>query len=326
MKLKNFKIIIIISIIIIILVGLFSITSKDKDLEEIRLGYMPIWAEGSLPVQALRDANIAENNNLNISYAKFHYGPPLIEAALSKRIDVLFTGWVPAINLMTKSDDWVIIAKLNYFPAALMAREGTNLKEITDLENKKIGVPHGASGLYPIVVMELKDNNLIHGKNVELINIQPADMSVSLSAKRVDAIAWAEPLITILEKQEIAYPLKEYTDIGFIVISKDYLERNPEKVTKFLNAFKESMLYVSKNKEETYNWFSKDSLYDIDLIESLRYSDPNFNAKNIQDIDLTINQYWIDITQEKIDFMYQEGIIDKRIILLEKINLEYIPN
>lgn len=305
-------------IIVLVILGVSFFINSHVPEKNIRVGYMITWAEGSLPVQAMRNGGVAEGHNLNLSYVQFQYGPPLIEAALSKQVDVLFTGWVPAINLMTKSDDWLVVAKLNYFPMALMARNGYEIYSVKGLENKKIGVPYG-SGLYPVVVMTLKENGLVPGKNVELVNMQPVDMAAALKSSRVDAVAWAEPSITILNKQNLTYNLVEYNDISFIVFSKSFVQENPEAVKNFLEMYKDSQLYISKNKQEVFKWFSEESQYDLKLINSLNFTDPNFNADSIEDISLEITPLWINLTQQKIDFEFNEKIIDKRINLSEKI-------
>lgn len=299
------------------------ITSHKSNPANIRLGYMTLWAEGSFPAQALQNAQIAENNNLNITYDKFQYGPPLVEAAITGKEDVLFTGWVPAVTLMSKSDDWIIVGKLTYFPMSLMAREGSNITKVEDLKGKKIGVGYG-SGPYPLVMLSLKEHGLTPGKDVEVINMKPADMGAALKTAQVDAVAWAEPSITLFKQQNLAYPIEDYNDIGFIVVSKSYAKAHPKEVKRFIAAFKESEFYVSQNKEQVFKWFSAESQYNITLVQSLITTEPNFDAKSLSDIDLSINQSWIDETQKKIDFEYGDKIIATPVNLSERIDLGYL--
>ncbi len=324
-KRKGFGIILVVIIAVILFMGIFYfINQNSPKSQDIRLGYMTSWAEGSFPVEALREGGIAEKNNLNITYDKFQYGPPLIEAAITGREDVLFTGWVPAITLMSKSDDWIIVSRFTYFPSALMARNGSNIFTVEELRGKKIGVPFG-SGLHPLVFMSLEDRNLIPGKDVEVINLKPADMGIALKTAQVDAVAWAEPSVTLFQQQNLAYSIEDYNDIGFVVFSKSFAQTHPDEVKKFLKAFKESQFYVSQNKEQVFQWFSQESQYDISLVPALKYTEPNFNAKSLSDIDLSINSTWIEATQKKIDFEYENNIIVKRVNLSDKIDLSYLP-
>jgi sulfonate transport system substrate-binding protein len=322
MKTKNI-VFISVFVVVIVLIALYFFMNKPAS-SDIRLGYMTFWAEGAFPAEALQYAGIAEKNNLNISYVKVQYGPPLVEAALAKQVDVIFTGWVPAVTLMSKSDDWIAVSKLTYFPMALMARNGTNISEVKDLKGKKLGIAYG-SGPYPIVMLSLKNNGLIPGKDIEVINMKPADMGVALQSSRVDAIAAPEPQMTLFEQQGLAYSIEDYNDIGFILFSKQFVEDHPEDVKKFLKAFKEAEFYVSQNKKQVYGWFSQESQYNISLLDSLTFTEPNFNAKNLNDIDLSVNQSWIDATQKKINFEFDEKIIDKMVNISEKVDLRYLP-
>jgi sulfonate transport system substrate-binding protein len=308
---------------IIFLAYMFTVSHKSES-ENIRLGYMTTWAEGSFPVQALRNAHIAENNRLNITYDKFQYGPPLVEAAITGQENILFTGWVPAVTLMSKSEDWMIVGKLAYFPMSLMARTGSNISKIEDLRGKKIGVGYG-TGPYPVVMLSLKEHGLVPGKDVEIINMKPADMGAALQTSQVDAVAWAEPSITLFKEKNMAYPIENYNDIGFIVVSKKYAKEHPKEVKRFLVAFKESELYMSQNKEQIFNWFSEESQYNITLVRALITTEPNFNAKNISDINVAIDQSWIDATQKKINFEYETGLIASPLNLSEKIDMKYLP-
>lgn len=292
--------------------------------KEIRLGYMTLWAEGAFPAQIMQNTQIIEKNNLKISYDKFQYGPPLIEAAVTGKEDIIFTGWVPAATLMSKSDDWIVVGRLAYFPMALMARNGSNVNKVEDLKGKKIGVGFG-TGPYPLVILSLKDLGLTPNKDVEVINMKPADMGVALQTAQVDAVSWAEPSITLFKQQNLAYSIEDYNDIGFILVSKSFAKAHSEEVKRFLTAFKESQYYLSQNKQQVFQWFSQESQYNISLVNSLITTEPNFNAKSLSDIELLIDQSWIDATQKKINFEYAEKIIDKRINLSEKIDLSYLP-
>ncbi len=287
---------------------------------QLRLGYMPLWAEGTFPVVALREGKIAEKNNLDIQYIPSEYGSRLVEGALARKYDIIFAGWVPAINLMSKSDDWMIISKLAYFPMALMARHGSNIRTVKDLKGKRVGVSYG-SGPYPLVISSLRKEGLVSGKNIELINMSPADMGDALKTSQIDAVSWVEPSLTLFKQHNLAYPIEEYSDISFIVVSKSYMAEHLEEVKKFLYAFKESNVYISKNKEQIYKWFSKDSLYDLSLVKNLKIIEPNFNAKTLSQVKLSIEPSWIAETQKKIDFEYDEKIINKKVHLSEKIDI-----
>ena len=293
-------------------------TGNEGQPAKLKVAWMTSWADAGFVAESLKRTDILEKNGSSAEMIEFTYGPPMVEAALAGEIDALFVGWVPAVHLMSKSDDWIVASRLVYFPMALMAREGTGIRNVSDLKGRKIGVPY-ATGPYPLVIDSLKKAGLDPNKDVELINLKPNDLGLALQAKQVDAVAWTEPSLTIFKQQGLAYSIQDYIDIGFVILSKPYAEKHPEEVQKFLKALKEAEFYVAQNKDEVFQWFSEDSRFDLSLVKSLKIVEPNFDANSITDIDLGVSQFWINSVQEKIDLEYEEKIISRKVNIQERI-------
>lgn len=295
---------------------------QTKEVDTMKVGWMTTWADAGLSAEVLKRTDVMQSNGVNGEMVSFLYGPPMVEAGITGNLDVLFVGWVPAISLMSKSDDWIIASRLVYFPMELMAREGSGIETVKDLEGKKIAVPY-ATGPYPVVIDSLKKAGLDPNKDVEIVNVKPADLAVALETGEVDAVSWAEPLLTLLKQKGLAYPIEKYEDIAFAVVRKSYAEENPGQVEGFLKSLKWAQFYVAENEDRVMDWFSQDSSFDLELVKSLKIIEPNYEAGSLEDVDLTIPEDWIERTQEKIDFEYEEGIISKSIDLREKIDLRY---
>lgn len=320
---KNKKIIGLVPLFMVLLLVLTSCQYSQPKEEKMKIGWMTTWTDGGLVAEVLKNTNVMEINGVNGEMVSFLYGPPMVEAGITGDIDVLFVGWVPAINLISKSDDWFIASRLVYFPMELMAREGSGIKTIKDLKGKKIAVPY-ATGPYPVVIDRLKKTGLDPKKDLEIVNVKPANLGVALETGEVDAISWAEPTLTLLKQKGLAYPIEEYEDIAFVIVRKSYAEKNPKQVESFLKSLKWAQFHVAKNEDEVMDWFSQDSKFDLELVQSLKIIEPNFKAESFEDIDLTISEKWIEKTQEKIDFEYEEEIISKKINLREEIDLSYL--
>ena len=309
----------------LVVIGLLLLTGcqHEREVETMKVGWMTTWADGGLSAEVLKRTNVMELNGVNAEMVSFLYGPPMVEAGITGDLDVLFVGWVPAVSLMSKSDDWIIASRLIYFPMELLAREDSGIKTVKDLKGRKIAVPY-ATGPYPVVIDSLERAGLDPDKDVEIVNIKPADLIVALETGEVDAISWAEPVLT-LAKQKGAYPIEEYEDIAFVVVRKSYAENNPKQVEGFLKSLKWAQFYVAENEDKVMSWFAKDSNFDLELVKSLNIIEPNYDAKRIEDVNLTISDRWIEHTQGKIDFEYDQDIISRRIDLREKIDLRFLP-
>ena len=209
--------------IAIIVIGFFSLSkqplftlSNDTNVQ-IQVGWMNSFAESAIPAVTLKNTNFAKDKGLNLQYTAFQYGPPLVEASIAGNIDVLFTGIMPAMSLLSKSDDWVIVGRLGYFQNAILIRSDLNINSISDLKGKKIALPVGTGPHAPGMKL-LLDNNLDPKKDVTVLNIKPTDYGVAFASKQIDAAAWCEPLITLFKKQNIAYPLIKFNDILILII------------------------------------------------------------------------------------------------------------
>jgi sulfonate transport system substrate-binding protein len=287
----------------------------------IRLGYMTLWTESGLPAVILKNTEVTKQNNIEIDYSAFQYGPPVIEAALAKQVDIIFVGTVPSATLLSKSDDWIIVGRLAYFPKAIMARNGSGINSVKELEGKNIGVPFG-TGPHPTVLQILDKNNL--REKTKITNMRPAEMAAGLQTGSVDAIAWSEPSITLFEQQGLAYTIYEEQDIGYILVSKSFAQKNPQIVRDFLQAYGDSMYFLSENEREAYSWFSKESQFDISLVEQLALSEPNYEVSDRNEVDLSIGSEWIEYSQKHADYLFKEGVLSKQVSFQNAVDLSFL--
>lgn len=303
----------------------FTVSSCNMGKKETRLivGWQTAWATAGQVVETLVNTNIPVLYNSKATFRNFLFGPDMLEAGLGGNIDATTTGVVPAINLLAASDDWVIVCRLIDFSCMTIARTGTGIKNYSDLKGRKLGVPFG-SGAHPYVVQRLKENNLTIGtgpNNVELINVSPAESMVILQQGGVDAIGTWEPNSTMIEQKEIGSVIDEKRYIGFLTVRKNIIDNNPDEVVVLIKSFIEASLYVSKNREQTDEWFAKRSNLDRELLKKIRIIEPNLKALKIEDISLQISRDDISLSQQVADQMFESGLIKKKVNINEHLNL-----
>lgn len=317
-KIILFAIISVIALLIFTSFYLFS--SNDSDV--LRVGYINTWAESSLPIEVMKNTQIVEENDIDVEFFSFPSGAPITEAALSNSLDVGFVGRVPALKLLSESEDWFIAARLAYFPIEILAKTDSRIDSLADLKGKRIGVPF-ATGPYALIIKILEEEGLDPEKDVTLVNIKPQDMGIALQTNQVDAISWGEPLLSTLKQKNLAYTIEEIEEVGFVIISKSYAKESPEELRRFLESYQESFLYISENRETVFVWFSEDSQYDLNIIESLKFIEPNYGARSIEDIDVEISNEWFVRSQERADLEYELGIYDKNVDVRKGIDFSF---
>ena len=144
--------------------------------KKITVGWQRQWATQGQVMTALSRTNIPALYDVNLVPRDFQYGPDLNEAALTGEVEVTNAGIVPVINLLAKSEDWMIIARQIDFLVAIVARRNSGIHSVSDLRGKRFGVPFGG-GSHPYALSRLQDNGLSVGDGPQQTNVMnlPAD-------------------------------------------------------------------------------------------------------------------------------------------------------
>jgi sulfonate transport system substrate-binding protein len=313
---------------IILLITVLSINScrpkpANQSQQRLIVGWQTAWATCGQLIETLVHTNIPALYNSNATFRNFLFGPDMLEAGLGGNIDATTIGVVPTINLLAASDDWVVVCRLIDFSVVTIARTGSDVKTYSDLKGKKLGVPFG-SGAHPYVVQRLRENNLSTGSdktNVELINVSPAEAIVVLQQKGIDALGTWEPTATIIENKGLGSSIDEKKYNGFLVVRKSIVDKNPEQVISLLKSLIEANLYVAKNRDQTDEWFAKRSNFDLQLLKKIRVIEPNLKAVRIEDVNIQISTEDIALAQQVADQMFDSGLIKRKVILADHVNL-----
>jgi sulfonate transport system substrate-binding protein len=131
-----------------------------------------------------------------VSFSTFTYGPPLVEAAGADKIDVAGVGSTPPIFGAAAGRDFKVIAsiqKRNHTDDALLLPKGSTIHSVQDLRGKRIAIANGSSANGYILRYLLR--NGLSPKDVQLVNLAPADALAAFSSGRVDAWAVWQPYV-----------------------------------------------------------------------------------------------------------------------------------
>jgi sulfonate transport system substrate-binding protein len=125
-----------------------------------------------------------------VKFARFDYGPPLVQAAASGDIDLGSVGDVPPITGAAKQFGFKIIAVQRgadptKAPENIIVPEGSPIKTLADLKGKRIAVPQGSSA-HGLALLALKSVGL-SPKDVELVFLSPAAGGTAFNTGKVDA-------------------------------------------------------------------------------------------------------------------------------------------
>lgn len=294
---------------------------KEKPDTRLVVGWQTAWATAGQIVETLDHTNITALYGSSATFRNFLFGPDMIEAGLGGDIDATTLGIVPIISLLAINDDWTVVCRLIDFSTTTIARTGSDINTFADIKGKKLGVPIGASGAYPYILLRMKENNLTT-ENTELINVSPAEAAVVLQQKGIDALGIWEPISTIIENQGIGKVIDEKRYTGFVTVRKSIVEKNPDEVVALIKSFIEANWYVVNNRQQTDEWFAKRSNFDLDLLGKIRIIEPNLKAQSVSDISITISPEDIALSQQVADQMFESGLLQRKVNFKERVNFD----
>ena len=147
-------------------------------------------------VELAKESGAFDTAQYKIKFAKFEYGPPLVQAAASGDIDLGSVGAVPPLTGAAKSLGFKIIAirtpaDVNHASENIIVPKGSPIKTLKDLKGKRLAIPQGSSA-HGLALNAIQSVGLTP-KDVKFVFLPPADGQAAFSAGKVDAWSIWDP-------------------------------------------------------------------------------------------------------------------------------------
>lgn len=139
-----------------------------------------------------------------VTFARFTYGPPLIQAAASGDIDLGSVGDVPPITGAAQEYGFSVVGVAHYINTAvpdedIIVPKGSPIRTVAQLKGKKIAVPQGSSA-HGLVLLALKNAGLTPS-DVQLDFLSPAAGATAFASGKMDAWAIWNPQVALAVQQ-----------------------------------------------------------------------------------------------------------------------------
>lgn len=232
--------------------------------ERVRLGYFANVTHAPAVLGVGRGTfQQALGSQIALDAKVFNAGPEAMEALLAGEIDVSYVGPGPAVNTFLKSNGRAlkIIAGACSGGAALIAREGTNVTSVRDLEGKRVAVPQigGTQDISLRHFLALQGlRGAEKGGTVQILPVKNADMLTLFLRGELDAAwvpePWASRLIAdahatlVLDERDLWPDHKVTTTV--VVARRAYLEQHPQEVQKLLAAHLQTLSWMQTHPDE----------------------------------------------------------------------------
>jgi sulfonate transport system substrate-binding protein len=169
---------------------------------------------GSGSQALLTAAGLISKLPFKVDWSDFTSGPPMLQAMGAGSIDIGAVGDAPPIFAAAGGEKIAVVAATEQNPdgSALLVPKGSSVHSVAQLKGKKIAVAEGSSADYHLVAV-LKQAGLTT-KEVQVVNLQPAQAAAAFASGQVDAWDVWTPFIEQAEAQHGARVLVNGTPIG----------------------------------------------------------------------------------------------------------------
>lgn len=237
--------------------------SGDKTATEVNIGYFNnVTHAQALLMKSEKSLESSFGDEVKLNWTAFNAGPAEVEALFAGDIDIGYIGPVPAISANVKSQgDVGILSGATKGGAVLIKRKDSGISSVADLSGKVVAIPQIGNTQHLSLLQLLSDNGLkpvSDGGTVTVSAVANADVANMMERGDIDAALvpepWGATLLAggaelLLDYDEI-YMQGQY-DVAVVVVRKEFREKNPELVEKFLKEHEAATARVNDDRENS---------------------------------------------------------------------------
>jgi sulfonate transport system substrate-binding protein len=208
-----------------------------------------------------------------IKFARFDFGPPLVQAAAAGDIDLGSVGTVPPITGAAQQYGFKVVATQHGADPTKAAEniivpKDSAIQTLTDLRGKKIAIPQGSSA-HGLALLALKSVGLTP-RDVELVYLSPAAGATAFNTGKVDAWSIWNPQSAIAVKNGariVAKGLPPIDQVNNYYVATDKSLKDPARraaLADVLTRIARIFNWAQKNPDEYAKAIAKETGVPLD--------------------------------------------------------------
>ena len=226
-------------------------TAFAADPEVVRFG----WFGGPRPwVIGKANGMFDKALGTKVEWVQFPSGAAALTSLVAKQVDISRLGSTPTVAAISRKVpiEFIAISGIIVTSERLIAKSGIN--NVAELKGKRVAFPPGSTAHYALMAA-LKVNN-IPANQLTLVSLTPADMVAAWKRGDIDAAYVWGPFSQTMEgdggKEILATEQLQkngYYVWNDYVVRKEFADKYPEIVVKFLQAFQQTVDMYNQDKE-----------------------------------------------------------------------------
>ncbi len=242
---------------VILVLALFAgCSSQKKEAVKVRIGTQELPHAEAIAKQLGYFKEAFEKLGYELEISSFSSGPKLNTALMSGDIDFAMYGSCPAANGISSGADVKVIALQVVLGGSeyLAAKNGSGIESVKDLVGKTVATPFASTAHYSLLkAMQVEG---VAETDVDLIDMQPAEINAAWFNGQIDATYCWEPLLSELlsEGKEIINS-GEVAAMGYMtcdvsVVRRAFAEEHPDAVKAYVECTEKGLQLYSTNRAE----------------------------------------------------------------------------
>jgi ABC-type nitrate/sulfonate/bicarbonate transport system substrate-binding protein len=249
--------------IVLLIVSFFFVSSavncsrkdeqKPSQNDKLTLAVTP-WP-ASAAIFVAQEKGFFKDEGLDLTLQIHPSGHLGLDAVLAGKADLATVGETPIVRAAVSGQPCVIIASICEIERAILiiGRKDKGVSAPPDLKDKRVGVVAGTTADFFLHIYLI--TSYIDPKEVKIVSLMIDQVAEALLNGEVDAVSTWMPYTTILrDKLDLnATVLQEqsiYTMTWNVVAAKDFAEKNPERIKKFLLAISKANKFIAEHNTE----------------------------------------------------------------------------
>ncbi|MNO23147.1 putative aliphatic sulfonates-binding protein precursor [compost metagenome] len=260
--------------------------------------------------------------NAKVEWTTFQSGTPIVEALASKRADLGNIGEGAALTAIGGKVDIKLISLQSdglKGISEIIVPKGSNIKQLSDLKGKQIGVGQGTSN-HVFLVKALKTVGLTK-TDVNLINLQVPDAQPAFESGQLDAWVAPDPFanVEINKNGAISIAAGNSLNIGSPMLfftRGDFAKKHPEAPEIFLRIVEKATVYQKEHFDETIQINADATKKDSALLK--------LTINNWQDQNSAISEQTTKELQLSADTLLELGYLKEKIDVASYVDSSYL--
>ena len=232
------------------------------------------------------------NQGLDVQPLIHSFGKAALQSILDGKADFATVAETPVMFSVLKGDKIFVIANIESSNVnnAVLARPDAGIVKAADLKGKRIGFTPGTTSDF-FLDSFLTAQGLTR-KEITPVPLTPNEMQEALQTGKVEAVSSWNYTLTQIKHQlgaqaVIFYDRQIYTETFNIAAMQDFVQRNPQAITRFLRALIQAEDFVAKNPQEAQDIMAAAIKVDKELVREV-WDAFNYQVRLEQNLLITL--------------------------------------